>query len=113
MQPAVGDMRTLRRKDGALSTVDEVLDWISNQNYAAIRTHQRALLASKLERGQAFENSPRVREALTIWDEAAREASEIVGECREIVLQETAKFPMAAIERTTDGTSNSAGTLEE
>jgi E3 ubiquitin-protein ligase SHPRH len=114
MQPVVGEMfrRALGRKDDAVPTVDEVLDWMMDQNYATIRNHQRALLSSKLERGQGFENSPRVREALAIWDEAVREASEIVRECREILLQESAKTPKA-IEDTTDGTSDTAGKPEE
>lgn len=40
----------------------------------AIRTDQRALLVSKLKRGQLFENSPKVREALRIWQGVVQEA---------------------------------------
>jgi len=40
----------------------------------SIRTDQRAMLVSKLKRGQLFENSPRVREALHIWQEVVQEA---------------------------------------
>jgi E3 ubiquitin-protein ligase SHPRH len=64
-----------------------------DQTDVSIRTEQRLLLTSKLKRGQLFENSPRVKEALRIWDEVAREANEIVQECREQLQQEIAKIP--------------------
>ncbi len=54
----------------------------------AIRTDQRALLAAKLKRGQLFENSPLVKQALAIWDEAAKEAAQVVEECRIQLQQE-------------------------
>jgi E3 ubiquitin-protein ligase SHPRH len=53
------------------------------QTDVAINAGQRSRLTAKLKRGQLFENSPRVREALKIWDEAAAEASFIVDQCRE------------------------------
>ena len=49
----------------------------------AIRNDQRAMLASKLKRGQLLENSPRVREALEIWEGVVEEASSIVDEARQ------------------------------
>ncbi len=54
----------------------------------AIRTDQRTLLAAKLKRGQLFENSPLVKQALAIWDEAAKEAAQVVEECRIQLQQE-------------------------
>lgn len=61
------------------------------QTDVSIRADQRALLTSKLKRGQLFENSPQVQEALNIWEEAAKEASIIVEECREQLHQEQEK----------------------
>jgi len=95
LHPEVGgrNRRALGHKDGPLRTVDQVLDVMMDQTDVSIRTEQRLLLTSKLKRGQLFENSPRVKEALRIWDEVAREANEIVQECREQLQQEIAKIP--------------------
>jgi E3 ubiquitin-protein ligase SHPRH len=92
LHPEVGgrNRRTLGAKDGPLRTVDQVLAVMMDQTDVLIRTDQRALLISKLKRGQLFENSPRVKEALDIWIGAVNEASEIVEECREQLRQEVA-----------------------
>lgn len=82
------------RNDGPLRTVDEVLEVMMDQTDTAIRTEQRLLLTSQLKRGQLFENSPRVKEALEIWDGAAREASIIVKDYREALRREIAKIPV-------------------
>lgn len=73
--------------------MDEVLDVMMDQTDNAIRGEQRQLLSFQLKRGQLFENSPRVKEALEIWDVAVREASIIVEECREALRKEIAKIP--------------------
>ncbi|TVY73430.1 putative ATP-dependent helicase [Lachnellula suecica] len=93
LHPEVGgrNRRALGNKDGPLRTVDQVLEVMTEQTELAIRTDQRNLLTSKLKRGQLFENSPRVKEALEIWTAVAAEASEIVEECREQLEQEIAR----------------------
>lgn len=98
MHPEVGgrNRRALGRNDGPLRTVDQVLDVMMEQTDVSIRTEQRILLTSRLKRGQLFENSPRVKEALEIWDSVAREASQIVKECRDQLRQEIAKLPIEA-----------------
>lgn len=65
---------------------------MTEQTDLLIRTDQRALLTSKLKRGQLFEESPRVREALQIWTEVVGEASEMTNECRDHLQMETAKL---------------------
>jgi E3 ubiquitin-protein ligase SHPRH len=92
LHPEVGgrNRRALGAKDGPLRTVDQVLAVMMDQTDVLIRTDQRALLISKLKRGQLFENSPRVKEALEIWIGAVNEASDIVEECREQLRQEMA-----------------------
>jgi E3 ubiquitin-protein ligase SHPRH len=94
LHPEVGgrNRRALGGKDGPLRTVDQVLDAMMEQTDVALRTDQRTLLISKLKRGQLDENSPRVKEALAIWEEVAREASAIVEESREQLRQEIAKM---------------------
>ena len=96
MHPEVGgrNRRALGRNDGPLRTVDQVLDVMMDQTDNAIRSEQRLLLSSQLRRGQLYENSPRVKEALKIWESAAREASTIVEECREALRKEIAKLPV-------------------
>ncbi|KAK0109573.1 hypothetical protein ONS95_002259 [Cadophora gregata] len=98
LHPEVGgrNRRALGQKDGPLRTVDQVLSTMMENTDLSIRTDQRTLLITKLKRGQLFENSPRVKEALEIWVEAANEAKDIVEECRaqlhqEISIAETGK----------------------
>ncbi|RDL41323.1 p-loop containing nucleoside triphosphate hydrolase [Venustampulla echinocandica] len=93
LHPEVGgrNRRALGHKDGPLRTVDQVLEVMIDQTDLAVRTEQRNLLTSKLKRGQLFENSPRVQEALDIWTEAANEVSVIVEECRLQLRQEIAR----------------------
>jgi E3 ubiquitin-protein ligase SHPRH len=87
------------QRDGPLRTVDEVLDAMMENADLIIREQQRALLISKLTRGQLFENSPRVREAFHIWTETRTEASVVVKECREqlkLEVEKTAKDKMSS-----------------
>jgi E3 ubiquitin-protein ligase SHPRH len=93
VHPEVGgrNRRALGQRDAPLRTVDQVLDVMMEQTESSIRTEQRMLLSARLKRGQLFENSPRVKEALAIWDSTAHEAFEIVEECREQLRQEVAK----------------------
>jgi E3 ubiquitin-protein ligase SHPRH len=98
LHPEVGgrNRRALGQKDGPLRTVDQVLDVMMDQTDFSIRSDQRALLASRLRRGQLFENSPRVREALDIWEEVVTEIRAIVEECRAQLLEEQAKVTVDA-----------------
>jgi E3 ubiquitin-protein ligase SHPRH len=90
LHPEVGgrNRKDLRQRDGPLRTVDQVLEAMIEQADALIRTDQRALLTSKLRRGQLLENSPRVKEALAIWDEVVHEAAQMVVECRDQLKEE-------------------------
>jgi E3 ubiquitin-protein ligase SHPRH len=63
-----------------------------DQTDVSIRADQRALLTSRLRRGQLFENSPRVQESLNIWAEVVTEARVIVEECRAQLREEQAKI---------------------
>jgi E3 ubiquitin-protein ligase SHPRH len=94
LHPEVGhrNRRALGQKDGPLRTVEQVLNVMMETTDVGIRADQRALLMSKLKRGQLFENSPRVKEALVIWEEALKQASALVEENREHVSQEAAKI---------------------
>ncbi|KND93572.1 putative ATP-dependent helicase [Tolypocladium ophioglossoides CBS 100239] len=65
-----------------MRTVDEVLDAMLDQNENAIRTDEKAYLSSRLARGQLYENTPQVREALTIWEEVRTETEKLVADAR-------------------------------
>lgn len=108
VHPEVGgrNRRALGRNDGPLRTMDQVLDVMTEQTDNAIRTEQRVLLSTQLKRGQLFENSPRVKEALAIWDAAAREASVIVRECRDALQKEIAKIPVEEVKSATEGSES-------
>ena len=94
LHPEVGgrNRQALGQKDGPLRTIDQVLNVMMEQIDLSIRTDQRTLLTLKLKRGQLFENSPRVKEALEIWTAADSEASEIVRECRDQLQLEITKM---------------------
>lgn len=97
-----GRLRTLHGKNKPLRTIEEVLDAMIEQSESAIRTDQRAYLNTKLKRGQLLENSPRVKEALAIWEEAQQEIEGIVRECREQLDAELEHARQAGIEETLD-----------
>lgn len=84
LHPEVGtrNRRALGHRNGPMRTVAEVLDVMIEQSELAIRTDQRALLMSRLTRGQLMENSPRVKSALDIWSDVLKTSLEIVAECR-------------------------------
>ncbi|KAF5599812.1 rad8 Rdh54p [Fusarium pseudoanthophilum] len=76
--------RTLSNsKNRPMRTVDEVLDAMLEQSESAIRSDERAYLSSKLTRGQLYENSPRVKEALEIWLSVRDEARKLVSKARD------------------------------
>lgn len=66
-----------------MRTVDEVLTAMLDQSENTIRTEERAYLLSRLTRGQLFENSPRVREALELWEDVRKETEKLVTDARE------------------------------
>ncbi|KAH7152481.1 SNF2 family N-terminal domain-containing protein [Dactylonectria estremocensis] len=66
-----------------MRTVEEVLDAMLEQSETTIRADERAYLSSKLTRGQMYENSPRVKEALEIWKVVSDEAARLVSDARE------------------------------
>lgn len=85
LHPEVGaqNRRALgSNKARPLRTVDEVLDAMLDQSDTALKADERAYLSSKLSRGQLFENSPRVREALEIWLEVREEVRTLVNDAR-------------------------------
>ena len=86
-----GRIRGMAQRNKPLRTIDEVLDAMIEQTEYAIKADQRQRLNNKIRRGQLFENSPRVREALAIWEEALEESKLLVAECREQVAEETKK----------------------
>ncbi|KAI5461114.1 SNF2 family N-terminal domain-containing protein [Mariannaea sp. PMI_226] len=81
---AVYNRRALgHSKSRPMRTIDEVLDAMLEQSENTIRTDERAYLSSKLTRGQLYENSPRVKEALEIWKGVRDEASKLVSDARQ------------------------------
>jgi E3 ubiquitin-protein ligase SHPRH len=111
LHPEVGtrNRRALGHKDGPLRTIDEVLEAMLDQSEISLRADQRTLLLAKLKRGQAFENSPQVRQALDIWTEVLQEASTMVLECRGQLARET---ETGAEGRTTDGDEGAENSSE-
>ncbi|CAM1508475.1 Fc.00g053230.m01.CDS01 [Cosmosporella sp. VM-42] len=65
-----------------MRTVDEVLDAMLEHSESTIRAAEKSFLSSKLTRGQLYENSPRVREALEVWQSVRTEAEKLVSDTR-------------------------------
>ncbi|CAG1983420.1 unnamed protein product [Fusarium graminearum] len=85
LHPEVGsyNRRILgHNKNRPMRTVEEVLDAMLEQSESAIRVDERAYLSSQLTRGQLYENSPRVKEALEIWKSVREKTRELVSEAR-------------------------------
>ncbi|KAH6606350.1 snf2 family helicase atpase [Trichoderma cornu-damae] len=82
LHPEVGvyGRRVLGSKERPMRTVEEVLNAMLEQGEAAIRIDERAYLSSRLFLGQLFENSPRVKEALAIWEEVRVESAKLVND---------------------------------
>ncbi|PTB62804.1 hypothetical protein BBK36DRAFT_1127991 [Trichoderma citrinoviride] len=80
LHPEVGvyGRRVLGSKERPMRTVEEVLNAMLEQGEVAVRTDERAYLSSKLYLGQLYENSPRVREALKIWEKVQSESAKLV-----------------------------------
>lgn len=90
LHPEIGgkNRRALGNKEGPLRTVKQVLETMIENTDQSIRTNQRTMHVSKLRRGQLYENSPLVKQALEIWNGVIVETAAIVEECREILRQE-------------------------
>ncbi|KHN95378.1 SNF2-related protein [Metarhizium album ARSEF 1941] len=69
-------------KSRPMRTVDEVLAAMLEQNENTIRAEERAYLLSRLARGQMYENSPRVKEALVLWEDVRQETEKLVSDAR-------------------------------
>lgn len=93
LHPEVGvqNRRAFGHKVGSLRTVEEVLDAMLDQSESVIRAEQRALFNNLLTQGQLLENSPRVKEALAIWERVRDDARVVVAECREQLRIELAR----------------------
>ncbi|KPI45664.1 uncharacterized protein AB675_529 [Cyphellophora attinorum] len=85
LHPEVGarNRRALGRGGGPLRTVGQVLDVMIDQVDGTLHTEQRAVLMSKIRRGQMLENAKRPKEALGLWNAAYDEATSIVNECQQ------------------------------
>ncbi|GKT49304.1 putative ATP-dependent helicase [Colletotrichum spaethianum] len=83
LHPEIVQRRGTGRKVGPMRTVEEVLDAMIEQSDNDIRTDHRAYLQARLTHGQMLENSPRVKEALEIWERVKHDAAVLVVECRQ------------------------------
>lgn len=84
-------------KERPMRTIEEVLNAMLEQSEAAIRNEERAYLSNKLARGQLFENGPRVKEALAIWEEVRDETLKLVEDARAKLLSDVNEVNKAAV----------------
>ncbi|KAI9885897.1 MAG: hypothetical protein M1823_002322 [Watsoniomyces obsoletus] len=91
LHPRVGQQnrQALGHVDGRpLSTVDEVLAVMINQNEALIRFEERHLIEAHIRKGQLWENLGKSQRALDIWLNALRESQNMVAESRTLLALE-------------------------
>lgn len=79
----------------AYKTLAEHLETMIDHLEAKIRSDQRICLGHKVKRGQLLENSPRVKEALTIWEEVLTEIEPSILEAREELRKAREEFQKA------------------
>ena len=84
LHPEVGihNRRALGQNRRPMRTIDEVLDAMLEQSETSIRTDERAYLTGRLLRGQLYENSPRIKEGLELWEEVKIAAEKLVSDAR-------------------------------
>ncbi|CAK7233063.1 hypothetical protein SBRCBS47491_008480 [Sporothrix bragantina] len=70
-------------KAGPMRTVEEVLSTMIEQSESSLLASRRALMSHRLKQGQLFENSPRVKTAIDIWQNVLEESKVLVQEARD------------------------------
>lgn len=93
-------------KHSIVQTASKVLEHMFSQVDVTIRTNHRTLLANRLKRGQLYENSPRVKEALKIWEAVIVESSIDVKEARDELSNELSLEKSKLTSRANQGTDS-------
>lgn len=108
LHPEVGhrNRRALGYRGGPMRTVAEVLDAMVEQSETKLRADQRTLLQTRLTRGQLLEETPRVKEALAIWDEVLRTSDGLANECRAALQSEVEQAKLAGKDGDKDPSSD-------
>ncbi|KAI0201296.1 SNF2 family N-terminal domain-containing protein [Astrocystis sublimbata] len=81
LHPSLGSNERVRFS--VYKTLAEHLETMIENAETTIRQHQRAYLLSRVSRGQLLENSPRVNEAVQIWEEVLKTVQPQVQDARE------------------------------
>ncbi|KAF7856914.1 hypothetical protein EAF04_009675 [Stromatinia cepivora] len=111
--------RTIRQnKSGhdsepVVQAASKVLEVMFSQTDVAIRTNHRSLLLSRLKRGQLYEDSPRVQEALNIWEAVILESSVGLSEARDELIGEISSEKAKRAFRLDKGSDSSIAEAEE
>jgi E3 ubiquitin-protein ligase SHPRH len=112
-----GRRRFGRGEAGPMRTVEEVLEVMLAQSVNTLRTDERALVSSKMARGQLLENSPRVKEAQRIWEGARKETKMMVersrAELREAIAEAKGKGPASQRQSRAGSTLSGSGDEDE
>lgn len=119
LHPEVGkrNRKALGQKTGKavpMRTVAEVLDAMIEQSEISIRADQRTLFLNKLTRGQLYEESPRVKEALNLWQDVLDGSTKIVESCRkQLELELSLVKPAVAKTNSSNGSDDSDAEADE
>jgi len=97
LHPEVGikNRRAFGASKAPLRTVDQVLDVMTDQNETATRAEERALILSRIRRGQVLEHANQSREALRLWKRILEEVKSIVKNDREQLSSQAARLGVA------------------
>ena len=90
LHPEIGaqNRRALRKVNGSLRSVMQVLEVMIDQNEGAIRQEQRSISLSKLRRGQIFEYAKQPANAIELWKPVYEQMKSLVSECRVLLAAE-------------------------
>ncbi|KAI1342240.1 SNF2 family N-terminal domain-containing protein [Xylariaceae sp. FL0016] len=104
---------TMAQKSQGLRSIDEVLDTMIETAETSVKSEQRTYLTNMLKRGQLVENSPRVKEALAVWQDVKNEIDVAVTESRAELQVEIDKTRDAEKQKGVPGTDNGQSRPDE
>lgn len=100
-------------RSGPMRTVEEVLNAMIEQSESALLASRRAMLSHKLRHGQLFENSPRVKIAIDIWQSVLEESTVLVQEARDKLVKAQEEAALEEAEATEKSGANKAKEEED
>jgi E3 ubiquitin-protein ligase SHPRH len=90
LHPEAGERnkKAFGQRNGPLRTVEEVLAVMIEQHMVQMRADERTLFQSMIKRGQLYEATGKIDQAMVAWEEALEMVQVSVTECRKALAEE-------------------------